>query len=145
MKSQRQLWLYWMSLAFVANGLGPFGLKMLAGRGLAESYHYQYLAAWYFGSVALLLPALLAARLLPSRTEVLLAAVMGLGSFAGQFFSSRALEHGIPGYIVFPATTGGSLFVVPLAGILMFREKIRGYGIAGVATGTVALLLLTLS
>lgn len=36
-------WLRLMLIAFVANGLGPFGLKIMAEKGLSERYHYQYL------------------------------------------------------------------------------------------------------
>ena len=134
-----------MLLAFIANGLGPFGLKILDERGLAASYRYQYLIAWYGGGVLLMLVALLVIRELPGKRELLLAAMMGLGSFGGQLFSSLALAHNVPGYVVFPATTGGSLFVVPLIGVLLFREKISRYGIAGILTGTAALLLLSVS
>jgi drug/metabolite transporter (DMT)-like permease len=145
MKDQRQAWMRWMLLAFIANGLGPFGLKIIAERGLAESYRFQYLIAWYGGGLSLMLVALLMAREAPGKWELLLGAMMGLGSFGGQLFSSLALQRSVPGYVVFPATTGGSLFVVPLIGVLLFREKISRYGIAGIVTGTAALLLLSVS
>jgi drug/metabolite transporter (DMT)-like permease len=145
MRDNRQAWMRWMIVAFIGNGLGPFGLKMLAEQGLAASYHYQYLAGWYAGGVLLMLAALLVARQRPRGLEVLIGAAMGLGSFGGQFFSSLALESSVPGHVVFPATTGGSLFVVPLAGMLLFRERISGYGIAGILSGTAALLLLSVS
>jgi drug/metabolite transporter (DMT)-like permease len=145
MTTNRQAWMRWMLVVFVANGLGPFGLKILAERGLAEAWHYQYLIAWYIGGVLPMLAALLIARQLPTKWELLLAAAMGLGSFGGQLFSSFALERNVPGHVVFPATTGGSLFLVPLIGVLLFRERISGYGIAGLLTGTAALLLLSVS
>lgn len=134
-----------MLLAFFANGLGPFGLKILAERGLAEAYRFQYLIAWYGGGLSLMLVALLVARMAPGKWELLLGAMMGVGSFGGQLFSSLALQRSVPGHVVFPATTGGSLFVVPLIGVLLFREKISRYGIAGILTGTAALLLLSVS
>ena len=49
-----------MFIAFLANGLGPFGLKILAEKGLAERYHYQYLLAWYGGGLVFGLASLLA-------------------------------------------------------------------------------------
>jgi drug/metabolite transporter (DMT)-like permease len=145
MNNSRQAWMRWMLLAFVANGLGPFGLKILDERGLAAAYRYQYLIGWFGGGTVLMLAALLAIRQLPGKWELLLAAAMGLGAFGGQLFSSLALAHKIPGHVVFPATTGGSLFVVPLVGVLLFGEKISRYGIAGILTGTAALLLLSVS
>jgi drug/metabolite transporter (DMT)-like permease len=145
MTTNKQAWLRWMLVAFVANGLGPFGLKILAERGLAEAYRFPYLIAWYGGGVLLMLVSLLIARQVPGKWELLLAAMMGLGSFGGQLFSSLALERNVPGHVVFPATTGGSLFFVPLLGVLLFRERISAYGIAGILIGTAALLLLSVS
>ena len=145
MRTSQQAWMRWMLLAFVANGLGPFGLKILAERGLAESYRFPYLVAWYVGGMLPMLAVLLITRQLPGKWELLFGAVMGLGSFGGQLFSSLALEHNVPGHVVFPATTGGSLFFVPLIGVLLFREKISAYGIAGILTGTAALVLLSVS
>jgi drug/metabolite transporter (DMT)-like permease len=137
------MWYRLMALAFFANGLGPFGLKILAEKGLAESYHYQYLAWWYAGGLALVLAAFLTRRSRPSWPEIWIAAVMGLGSFGGQLGTSLALESRIPGYIAFPITNGGHLFLVSAAGVLLFRERIGPYGIAGIVTGMLSLVLLS--
>lgn len=133
-----------MLLAFVTNGLGPFGLKMMAVKGLSETYHYQYLLWWYAGGLALSLAALLVSRTFPYAREIVFGLAIGLGSFGGQLFSSLALEQGVPGHIVFPATTGGNLFLVAAAGVLLFREKLGPYGIAGILTGVTSLVLLSL-
>ena len=37
-------WLRLMLVAFLANGIGPFGLKVLSEQGLAGTYQAQYLA-----------------------------------------------------------------------------------------------------
>ena len=42
--------------------------------------------------------------------ELVMAFGIGMGSFGGQLFSLLALERNVPGYIVFPMTTGGNLF-----------------------------------
>jgi drug/metabolite transporter (DMT)-like permease len=55
-----------------------------------------------------------------------------------------ALENGVPGYIVFPVTTGGNLFLVAAAGVFLFRERIGRYGVAGIVAGVLALVLLSL-
>lgn len=143
MKAQK-VWLRLMLVAFVANGLGPFGLKMLAEKRLSETYHYQYLMWWYAGGLLLALAALLAARERPFAREALFAGIMALGSFCGQLFSSLALEQNVPGHIVFPATTGGNLFLVVAAGVLLFRERIGIYGVAGIVTGVTSLVLLSI-
>ena len=50
MNRDARLWMKLMLIAFVANGLGPFGLKVLSERKLA-SYQPQYLFYWYLGGL----------------------------------------------------------------------------------------------
>jgi len=142
--SREGKWLRLMLIAFVANGLGPFGLKMIAAKGLSEAYHYQYLLGWYAGGLALGIAAFAAMRSGIRAREIAFGCAVGIGSFGGQLFTSLALEEGVPGHIVFPATTGGNLFLVAAAGLLLFREKLGPYGIAGILTGIASLVLLSL-
>lgn len=142
--SREGTWLRLMLIAFVANGLGPFGLKMIAVKGLSETFHYQYLLWWYAGGLSLGLVALAVMRSGFRAREIAFGFAVGMGSFGGQLFSSLALEAGVPGHIVFPATTGGNLFLVAAAGMLLFREKLGPYGIAGIVTGVASLVLLSL-
>lgn len=137
-------WLRLMLVAFIANGLGPFGLKIMAEKGLSTRYHYQYLLWWYVGGLFFGLVAVLFARIRFRRIEALMALGIGIGSFGGQFFSLLALEQHVPGYIVFPITTGGNLFMVAAAGVLLFREKIGPYGVAGIVTGMLSIILLSI-
>src|ERR1700739_4344566 len=108
-----------MSIAFVANGLGPFGLKILAEKGLAERFHFQYLVWWHAGGLVLGLAALLLSRSRFQVKDAAMAFAIGAGSFGGKLFSVLALEQHVPGYIVFPITTGGNLFLVAAAGVLL--------------------------
>jgi hypothetical protein len=142
--SREGTWLRLMLIAFVANGLGPFGLKMIAAKGLSETYHYQYLLWWYAGGLAFGLAAFAFTQGKLYAREIAFGFLVGMGSFGGQLFSSLALEEGVPGHIVFPATTGGNLFLVAAAGLLLFREKLGPYGIAGILTGITSLVLLSL-
>jgi multidrug transporter EmrE-like cation transporter len=137
-------WLQWMLVAFVANGLGPFGLKIMAEKGLSEQYHFQYLLLWYLGGLLFGLGWFLATRGRFRSREFLMSFGIAVGSFGGQLFSLLALERNVPGYVVFPMTTGGNLFLVAAAGVLLFREKIGPYGIAGILTGIASLVLLSL-
>ena len=43
----------YMSIAFVTNGLGVFGLRILAAAGLANTDTFQYLTIWYLAGAAL--------------------------------------------------------------------------------------------
>lgn len=69
---------------------------------------------------------------------------IGVGSFGGQLISLLALEQKVPGYIVFPITTGGNLFLVTAAGVLMFRERIDRFGVVGIFKGILSFVLLSL-
>jgi drug/metabolite transporter (DMT)-like permease len=51
----------------------------------------------------------------------------------------------VPGNVAFPISNGGSLFVVVIAGVALFRERIGAYGIAGCTLGAIAILLLGIS
>jgi multidrug transporter EmrE-like cation transporter len=138
------IWIRLMLVAFLANGIGPFGLKVLATRGLA-AYQSQYLLCWYVGGFVFAMAALLAGRTGVNAREVLLGAAMGACSLAGQSFTARALAKGLPGHIAFPLTTGGSLFLVALAGIVLFKERIGPFGLCGVILGVASLVMLSIA
>ena len=156
MKRNAGRWMQLMLIAFVANGLGPFGLKVLAERGLAEHHEQQYLLYWYTGALAFALAAYLfpspsdpqsdpdaPSRPALTRSEILLGAGMGVCSLTGQAFTGMALANQAPGHIVFPITTGGSLFLVAAAGIFLFKERVGKYGAAGIVIGVLALVILS--
>jgi hypothetical protein len=71
-------WLRLMLIAFVANGLGPFGLRIMTEKGLSERYHYQYLLWWYAGGLAFGLGSFLIARSRFSMRELVMA--FGIGA-----------------------------------------------------------------
>jgi multidrug transporter EmrE-like cation transporter len=137
------VWMRLMLVAFVANGIGPFGLKVLSEEGLAPRYQVQYLLYWYLGAFVFAIAALVRSRLRPYRREIWLGAMMGCCSLLGQLGTGLALSHGVPGHVAFPITTGGSLFLVATAGILLFKEQVGAYGVAGLVIGIAALVALS--
>jgi drug/metabolite transporter (DMT)-like permease len=137
------MWLRLMLVAFLANGIGPFGLKVLTEQGLASTYQSQYLLYWYLGAFVFAMIALLHSRILPYPREIWLGALMGACSLLGQSFTGMALSNGVPGHVAFPITTGGSLLLVAAAGLVLFKEKVGAYGVAGMALGIVALVALS--
>lgn len=142
--SETSIWFRLMLVSFVANGLGPFGLKILTERGLAE-YQSQYLMFWYLAGFIFAVAALLVSRNGVNWREVALGAAMGGSSLAGQTFTVLALAKGLPGHIAFPLTTGGSLFLVATAGLLLFKERIGPYGLCGVILGILSLVMLSVA
>ncbi|MFN7993473.1 MAG: hypothetical protein U0Q18_07725 [Bryobacteraceae bacterium] len=135
------MWLKLMLIALLANGLGPFGLRVLQDRGLLEPYRLPYLGFWYAGGLILAGAAYLRHASRFSRAEVLVGGAMACCSLGGQLATAMALSM-VPGHITFAVTTGGNLFLVAAAGILIFRERVGRYGLAGIALGIASLLLL---
>jgi len=135
------MWLRWMLIALFANGLGPFGLRVLQDRGLLETYRLPYLGFWYAGGLVLAGAAYFRHATRLTRAEVLVGGAMACCSLGGQLATALALTT-VPGHIAFAVTTGGNLFIVAAAGILIFRERVGAYGLTGIALGIVSLLLL---
>jgi len=134
-----------MLLAFITNGLGAFGLKVLAERNLTDRYEFQYLLVWYLGWLLFGVVAFVSRPFKPHTREILIAAAMGFCSVAGQFFTGLALARDVAGHVAFSISTGGTLFIVALAGILLFREKIGPYGMAGLVLGILSIIVLSVS
>jgi drug/metabolite transporter (DMT)-like permease len=133
-----------MLLACLTNGLGAFGLKVLAERELTQRYEMQYLLLWYLGW--LLFGFLLFVRrpFKVAPRELLISAGMGACSLAGQFFTGLALSR-VKGHVAFSISTGGTLFIVALAGIFFFKERVGPYGIAGLVIGILSIVVLSIS
>ena len=134
----------YMAAAFVANGLGAFGLRILAGAGLEDVPETQYLVLWYAAGLVLSLALLLrrARRLQPK--EIAIGSGMALCSLGGQVGMALAIAQGLPGFVVFPVATGGGLLLVVSVGAVAFKEQIGGFGWAGIGLGVLALVVLAL-
>lgn len=136
------MWMRLMLVAFFANGLGAFGLRVLAGMGVAGKYNLQYLCALYGGGAFLACIAYLVHNRRPERHELLVTAGMAIASICGQLGMMMALERGLPGFVVFPVCIGGGMLLVLLAAALFFGERLSLYGYLGVGIGFASLILL---
>jgi len=139
------MWFLLMLVILVTNGMSAFGLKMIAGWMLPETVKYPYLTTWYAGGLAgIALPMLLKGMRL-GKTEIFWGGVAGALSIGGQMAMAVALSSGVPGHIVFPIAIGGSIFVVALAGRLIFGERMNPPTALGLALGFTAVVLLGVS
>ena len=137
---------FWLALVILlANGVGVFGLKLLVVWQLPQGMKFRYLAVWYGAGFLTFGVALLWHRVRLHRKELFLGALMALGSVGGQSAMATALNAGIPGSVVFPISTGGSLVLVGLAGRLFFSERMNRTSAAGIGIGLIAVILLGLS
>lgn len=134
----------YMLFAFVTNGLGAFGLRVLAGAGVGDKYYLQYLSLWYVGGCLMAVYPYLRDRKRPNGQELLISAAMAACSVFGQLGMLLALSRNLPGFVVFPVATGGGLLLVLAVGIFFFHERLSAPGYLGIGLGTVALILLAL-
>ncbi len=137
------MWLRAMILAFLLNGLSPFGLRILVGRGLGQQYTTVYLFYWYLAGLVFALLWVLIRRERIRTAAVLMGVAMAASSVVGQVSMARALNEGVAGNIVFPLAMGCSICLVTAGGMLLFGEKMGPYGKAGVALGLLAAVLLS--
>jgi drug/metabolite transporter (DMT)-like permease len=137
-----RVWITAMLLAFLLNGVCPFGLRILAGRGLAQHYTPVYLVYWYLAGFAFGLIGLIKARQRLSPANLIIGLMMALASVGGQFFMGLALSNGVPGSVVYMLGMGASMCVVVLGGVLFFGERVGIYAKLGIAVGLIAAVLL---
>jgi multidrug transporter EmrE-like cation transporter len=138
------MWFRWMMVAFLINGVCTFGIRILAGLGLAGRYTSAYLAFWYLaGTVTLLIPYL-RNKQRPSRADLLVGGALGICSWGGQTAMGLALAQGLPGSVVFPVVLAGGLFIVVAAGMLLFKEPVGTAGKIGILVGVLSIVLLSL-
>jgi len=140
------MWFFLMLVSFAFNGLEAFGLRILAGMGLADTNATQYLLYYYLGGFLSIGIPLFIKKMVPNKIEIMMGALMAFWSITGTVCLAYALgRYRIPGNVAFPISNGGSLFVVVIAGVLFFRERLGVYGICGCAIGSLAIALLGIS
>jgi multidrug transporter EmrE-like cation transporter len=139
------MWFLLMLVILLTNGMSAFGLKMIAGWRLPETVKYPYLTTWYAGGLAAIALPLILKGMRVRKTELFWGGVAGVLSIGGQIAMAVALSSGVPGHVVFPIAIGGSIFVVALAGRLIFGERVNPPTALGLALGFIAVVLLGVS
>jgi len=139
------MWFLLMLIILLTNGMSAFGLKMIAGWRLPETVKYPYLATWYAGGLAAIALPMILKGMRVRKTELFWGGVAGALSIGGQIAMAVALSSGVPGHVVFPIAIGGSIFVVALAGRLMFGERVNSPTALGLVLGFIAVVLLGVS
>jgi drug/metabolite transporter (DMT)-like permease len=137
-----KIWIIAMLCAFLLNGICPFGLRVLEGRGLGGQYTAVYLVYWYLAGFLCGCLALFKVRRRLSRANLFIGLLMAVASVGGQYFMGMALAEGVPGSVVYMLGMGASMCVVVLGGILFFRERVGTYAKLGLAIGLAATVLL---
>jgi multidrug transporter EmrE-like cation transporter len=138
------IYVRYMLIAFLTNGLGLFGLRVLTGAGFHNINERQYLCIWYIAGAIVAAAPFLRLRSGMARRELILSGAMAGFSLTGQLGMALSLSSGIPGLVVFPVATCGGLMFVLAIGVIVFHERLTWAGYLGIVTGTLALLLLAL-
>jgi drug/metabolite transporter (DMT)-like permease len=141
-RANARIWITAMLCAFLLNGVCPFGLRVMAGRGLAHQYTPVYLVYWYLAGFAFGLIGLIKVRRSLSLANLIIGLIMALASVGGQFFMGLALSSGVPGSVVYMVGMGASMCLVVLGGVFLFAERIGTHAKLGIVTGLVAAVLL---
>jgi len=137
------MYIRYMLIAFFTNGLGAFGLRILAGAGLGNVPPTHYLSLWYLSGCAVAAVVYLRKHGKPARREVIIGGLMALCSACGQLGMALSLR-GIDGVVVYPVAIGGGMLFVVAVGIGLFHEPMSRLGYLGIATGAAALALLAM-
>jgi multidrug transporter EmrE-like cation transporter len=138
------MYIRYMLIAFFANGLGAFGLRILAGAGLGKVPATNYLSLWYLSGFVIAALVYFSKYKKFEGRELLIGGLMALCSVCGQLGMALALEAGIDGVVVYPVAIGGGMLFVVAVGIGIFHEPMSWLGYAGIATGAAALVLLAI-
>jgi drug/metabolite transporter (DMT)-like permease len=143
-RSRTVRWMSLMLAAFLLNGLGAFGLRVLVGLELGE-LKMPYIAFWYWSGFILMAATYFRSGSLPLTREFCIGALMATCSVVGTLGLAASLDSGLPGFIIYPVSVGGGLFLVVLAGVFLFGEKVSRSGILGILIGVGAIVTLALA
>ena len=129
-----------MAIAFIANGIALIGLKII-GQIMSKDITGTFLVSLYgAASVAAFIQMWMHRKPIDWKS-VAVGTMAGMFSLIGTYSILKAASM-MPGYIVFPLANGGSIVLVVLVGCMAFKEKIGSYGIAGIISGVLAIVLL---
>src|SRR5207249_10987867 len=105
------MYVRYMLIAFLTNGLGVFGHSIRAKGGLGQEVSpVNYLSLWYLAGFVIAAIVYLLKYGRPNRREVLIGGLMALCSVCGQQGLALSMK-GIDGVVVYPvAIDGGMLF-----------------------------------
>ena len=129
--------LIWLLLC---GGMGDSMSKIFGESGLAELeaqfLFFTFLTALTFCTVLMVLEGQK-----PGKWELLFGVLIAIPNYFSSKFLLGALEA-VPAVIVYPVYSVGSILVVTVTGLLVFRERLTRQQWAGVAAILVALVLL---
>ncbi|MCW4011637.1 MAG: hypothetical protein NWF07_01455 [Candidatus Bathyarchaeota archaeon] len=129
-------------LTILVVGFSQTSSKILIQSGLQAENNYFFLAIFTSASL-LVAPLAYRNRKQLKKTDTFYG--IGVGTF--NLLSNRALLLALttlPGAIVFPVSSAGSLLMVTIAAIILFKERVSRANIAGIILTLVAVILINI-
>ncbi len=133
--------------------LSLFGLLLTEGCVSAMSKVYKewgnaalepnYLLVTFIIALSVCVALVIARREKPGAKELIFGFFIGLPNFLCARFILRALES-VPAVIVYPSRSIGTILMVTLAGVALFREKLSKRQIAAIVVILISLVLLNM-
>jgi drug/metabolite transporter (DMT)-like permease len=131
-------WFFMIVCAFLASGLPRTAQLIVSQERLNSS---AYLLASYSVGFAMLLICLLLRRKHLCWLSLLHGSIAAIASFAGVYFTIAALKL-LPAFVVFPVTLSTPIILGMLIS-LVYGEKIRPVGLAGIVVGICGIVMLS--
>jgi len=129
-------------VTIIVVGFSQLSSKILVQSGLGDQNNYFFLAI--FSSAALLVsPLAWKNRGEINRRDGLYGMGVGVFNVAANRFLLMALTT-LPGAIVFPVSSAGSLLMVTISAIILFKEKVSRVNLAGILLTLAAVVLINL-
>ena len=130
-----------ISASFVLNGLTMICTQAVGKLHLTAHIPMVLFFVYSVGGVMALVHMAWVGKPIEGKS-IVIGALGGIGTAVG-LSASMAAASVLPGYIVFPIISGGTLLIVALIGRIVFKERIGPYGIAGIVAGACAIGLLS--
>lgn len=132
-------------------GWGLIALLLLGGgaESMVKIYEHigtpalsqQFLFYVFFSAMLLCTALILYRKERPGGWEMLFGALIGVPNFFSAKFLLRALET-VPTVVAYPVSSVGTILVVTLAGLLLFKEKLKVKTLVGILFATLALIIM---
>lgn len=129
-------------LMLLAGGSGDAMSKVFAVYGVA-AYADQFLFYTFVSAFLLCLLLILAKKERPDRNALLFGVLVGIPNFFSAKFLLMALGS-LPGVIVYPTFSVATILVVTLAGVCLFKERLRNTQWVALVVILTALILLNI-
>jgi len=139
-KQNYRMWVIFMLLAFVGDGVFVFSYKVVKEWGLTESgniFILLYNAITFIFAGAMVIGK----RTVPNGKEIRLAVPAGICIAGSAIFWIRAVFQ-LKGIVVFPVATGAGIVLMAVLSRLIWREKVTTWQGIGIGIAVAAIVLI---